>query len=1399
MKDKFANFRAARAAKSSRAVVESDIESDHDIYDEVDDENYRRYKTNQLLKDDFVVEDNGEGYVDNGVDEWDHRYSDEEQEEEGEVEQKRERKVKKKSTIDNLFKPSELPKPKPKIEMNVDDILSEFGATPVKKDPIKKDIFGTKRKTPFFNKTIKTPLSNKKPKLSSEIDLMELPSEQPFSSPSRVGKRNVVELSEVQYEKIDEKEKETNEEKTVKREEKENQTENQTEKTVEDDSPSSDEEIVIKRPRITSTIPRSVNLTAQKPLSSPVRHPTRDPVPTSSPQPERQTAKLNRSQVQGDAGSFRMFWLDYAEVDGSLLLFGKILTHTGELVSGMVQVSNMYREIYFLPREEKTPEEVHEEIIPLLMAKYGVDSLRAKSQHMKYAFELERVPKEGDYLKVLLPFQTPKSRHVNLPSELEGTSFHHVFGSSTSPFEAFVLQRNVMGPCWLEISNGDFDSIVNTSHCRVEVSVGSAAQVTVESTTTPPPNLNMMALNVKTVLNAKTNKQEVGMVTIATYQNLPQDSPVSSEQPPTSLTVLARPVGGSLQFPPLLKKVADETGLEVRCFANEKTLLNCLAAMVKLNDPDVFLGHRMENLGVEVLMFRMHELRVSTWSVFGRRNRKMWPDKFGAKRFLSFQLREVFQGRLMCDVANELGQSLTMKCQSWDLHEMVDLVCGKKYKPLEINLANSQYAEDANSLVTVFSECAMQVKYIAEIAFRIQILSLSKQLTNLAGNAWCHTLGGTRAGRNEFILLHEFTRNGYIVPDKERHRTQDANDEEEAVSSKKSKYQGGLVFEPEKGLHKSFTLVMDFNSLYPSIIQEFNICFTTVDRKKGSEEMPSVPDETTAQGVLPRLLQNLVQRRREVKKLLAEPKNSPLEKVQYDIKQQALKLTANSMYGCLGYVNSRFYAKPLAMLVTNKGREILMDTRQLAESISLKVIYGDTDSVMIATGCDNFKEALTIGSAFKQQVNERYRLLEIDIDHVFKSLLLHAKKKYAAMVVGPNEKLSLEVKGLDMRRREYCQLSKEVSTYVLEKVLSDADAEDALNEIYAHLETVRDAVQNNTIRAEKFKINTRLSKDPTQYPGGKNMPPVQVALRLRKQGKSIKAGSVVTYVITAGDDSEGANDSSKGSPAERARALVEVMAKGTTLRPDPQYYLEKQIFAPVERLLERIDGIDIVRLATCLGLDSKRYEARSARTDTLAPLESTVSDSERFQSCEFLSLQCRCGCVFKFGGVQGSPDYKITYNGVSCTKCDALLSHLQVTAQLEAAVRNSIAKYYCGWLLCDDPACGVITRQISVYGKRCIGMSGKAHGCKGVMRYTFSDKQLYNQLLFFSSLFDVDKAKKRGLKSLETSLEKMNQQSLEALSEQNREFFTVCQSVVDKYLQDNGRRYVDMGNLFNFM
>jgi DNA polymerase elongation subunit (family B) len=98
-------------------------------------------------------------------------------------------------------------------------------------------------------------------------------------------------------------------------------------------------------------------------------------------------------------------------------------------------------------------------------------------------------------------------------------------------------------------------------------------------------------------------------------------------------------------------------------------------------------------------------------------------------------------------------------------------------------------------------------------------------------------LNGGRAVRNEFILLHEFHRLKYVCPDKvfsnSKRRTVDAEDDEEPLPAKgrgKARYAGGLVFEPKRGLWDTYILVMDFNSLYPSIIQEYNIDFTTVER-----------------------------------------------------------------------------------------------------------------------------------------------------------------------------------------------------------------------------------------------------------------------------------------------------------------------------------------------------------------------------------------------------------------------------------------------------------------------------------------------------------------------------------------------------------------------------------------
>ncbi|KAL8742749.1 MAG: hypothetical protein Q9184_008204 [Pyrenodesmia sp. 2 TL-2023] len=257
--------------------------------------------------------------------------------------------------------------------------------------------------------------------------------------------------------------------------------------------------------------------------------------------------------------------------------------------------------------------------------------------------------------------------------------------------------------------------------------------------------------------------------------------------------------------------------------------------------------------------------------------------------------------------------------------------------------------------------------------------------------------------------------------------------------------------------------------------------------------------------------------------------------------------------------------------------------------------------------------------------------------------------------------------------------------------------------------------------------------------------------------------------------------------------------------PDIDWYLYKQIFPPIERLCAPLPGTDAVQLAECLGLDTRKYSIGHSSSSAgagnpiqdMCPLESQIPDAIRFEKCTRFSLRCRhCKHSFTFEGL--IPNLKeMEVEGIICPNrevCGKVLSTLGVTAQLEHAIRVATAKYYDSYLVCDDPSCGNRTRQMSVYGHRCLGPRGRAEGCLGRMRYEMGEREMYNQLLYFRNLWKVE-ADAKDMKGLTEE----EREKCKVVGERNRERFETCQRVVEAYLAKCGRVWVQMDGLFGFM
>lgn len=560
-----------------------------------------------------------------------------------------------------------------------------------------------------------------------------------------------------------------------------------------------------------------------------------------------------------------------------------------------------------------------------------------------------------------------------------------------------------------------------------------------------------------------------------------------------------------------------------------------------------------------------------------------------------FIIRKVhMKGRLCCDIYQTAINELKGR----------DFTLGEIANTLKI-------PNDAEDCLEVCN-----IDLLSKIFYEMKILELSKELTEICGNLLNRSLKNFRAERVEFLLLHECAERKILFPPKRK--------------INEFNYKGGLVLEPKLGFYETFILLLDFNSLYPSIIQEYNICFSTINKFNwdpnniGEEDLKVEPIEIGGLAIIPSILKNIVNRRKNVKEMIKREK-SPVEINKLDIRQKALKLTANSIYGCLGSSKTRFVSIAMASLITYLGRMALKSAIATAETLNLDVIYGDTDSIMIDTHLEgsNTNEELAKKTIehLKDQINKKYKYIEIEVDKIFKKLLILKKKKYGALVYNKSGSY-LEFKGVDFLRRDYCLISCKICRSIFELMLSDFEENESIRTLIENEIGIPAAKSTDTAVASRcfalnngnrklnslilkkineakisiynepidsFTINSSLSRNPDKYMAGKSLPHVSLALRLNEKGHNFKKDDVISYVVGEG----------RGPISNR------VFLKNEIFEIDYDYYISNQILPPLIRLLGGSVDFPIDKVNLLLGNISE-----TVRIDTTQRLRFACPECE---------------------------------------------------------------------------------------------------------------------------------------------------------------------------------------------
>lgn len=566
---------------------------------------------------------------------------------------------------------------------------------------------------------------------------------------------------------------------------------------------------------------------------------------------------------------------------------------------------------------------------------------------------------------------------------------------------------------------------------------------------------------------------------------------------------------------------------------NEEGMIRRFVEIINEMDPDLVITYNGDIFDFHKIRNRADHYKVHL--KIGRDGSSLAYTKRG--RVFSSKIT----GRVHIDlydfVERILGDSLSSESFSLDMVSKEILGSGK----MEMDWKSIEKAWKKKSGMNRVAEYCLKD---SELTLRLseRLLSRINELSRLVCQTLFDTNRMTYSQLVEWMLIRKAFRKKEVVMNRPKY--DEIRRRRDAVP-----YTGGYVYPPEPGIHRTVSL-FDFTSLYPSIIITHNVSPETLD-KGDKDQDHTVPGgehyfDSGGKGFVPEILEELLKKRKVLKKRMKEMKEGSDEYRDLYNRQYALKIIANASYGYYAYAGSRWYSRICAKSIAAWGRFYIQKVIEFAKNRNFRVIYGDTDSLFLER-CSRGKAK----SFVREMSKELPETMELEFVKSYRSGLFvqtksgtTAKKRYALLDNDGN----ILVRGFEKVRRDWSKLAKDTQEKVLEAILKDNDQNKAVKIV----ETVIERLRKGKVEMKELVIYTQITKPLEQYEA--IGPHVSAAKKFVQKGHVIKPGQVIGYVVTKGMGSI----SNRSEPVEYAENY------------DPEYYIENQIVPAAMRILNAV-------------------------------------------------------------------------------------------------------------------------------------------------------------------------------------------------------------------------------------